>query len=251
MPKIPKLLLALIVIVIVFLMLRFIPVLAGYPPFPSSVMNMYMTVVAIIVLLTISFSEKGAEGLAGPIKSLLGDPDKKVMRSVAFVIFPLLVGFWTYSSIKPKFEAPVQLRVQHPAPPASVKLFKKMRSLQSLKNPYRVEDKEQLKKNIQEGGVVYYNNCFPCHGDKLDGLGHFAGGFNPLPVNFTDPGMILQLQEAFVFWRISTGGPGLPSESTPWLSAMPIWQDILTEEEVWKVILFIYDYTGFVPRSWE
>ena len=32
---------------------------------------------------------------------------------------------------------------------------------------------------------------------------------------------------------------------------MPIWKEILTEDEVWKAVLFIYDYTGNVPRSWE
>jgi hypothetical protein len=25
---------------------------------------------------------------------------------------------------------------------------------------------------------------------------------------------------------------------------MPVWQDFLTEDEIWKVILFLYDYTG-------
>jgi len=54
-----------------------------------------------------------------------------------------------------------------------------------------------------------------------------------------------------VFWRIAKGGPGLPREGAPWNSAMPAWEDILTEEEIWAVIIFLYDQTGAQPRSWE
>jgi hypothetical protein len=32
---------------------------------------------------------------------------------------------------------------------------------------------------------------------------------------------------------------------------MPVWQNFLNEEEIWKVILFLYDYTGHRPRAWE
>ncbi|NOX72115.1 MAG: c-type cytochrome, partial [Alphaproteobacteria bacterium] len=56
---------------------------------------------------------------------------------------------------------------------------------------------------------------------------------------------------AFLFWRITKGGPGLPVEGTPWVSAMPVWEDMLKEDDVWKLISFLYDYTGYEPRSWE
>src|SRR5207245_145621 len=58
-------------------------------------------------------------------------------------------------------------------------------------------------------------------------------------------------QEAFLFWRIAKGGPGLPKESTPWNSVMPAWEDRLTEEQIWQVILFLYDFTGYQLRRWE
>jgi mono/diheme cytochrome c family protein len=103
---------------------------------------------------------------------------------------------------------------------------------------------------VFEGGEIYIKNCQYCHGDRLDGKGPFADGLNPTPLNFQDVGTIAQLQESYVFWRITTGGPGLPKEAAPWISAMPVWEDFLTEDEVWKVILFMYDYTGKRPRSW-
>src|SRR5204863_86451 len=51
--------------------------------------------------------------------------------------------------------------------------------------------------------------------------------------------------------RVAKGGPGLPREGTPWNSAMPKWEDFLTEREIWSVILFLYDQTGWTPRTWE
>ena len=90
-----------------------------------------------------------------------------------------------------------------------------------------------------------------CHGDLLDGQGHFASGFNPQPADFVGPNTIAQLAEGYVFWRIAKGGPGLPKESTPWSSAMPAWEDRLTEEQIWQVIMYLYDTTGQQPRRWE
>ena len=66
-----------------------------------------------------------------------------------------------------------------------------------------------------------------------------------------DNGTIAQLTESFVFWRVAKGGPGLPREGTPWNSAMPRWEDFLTERQIWAVILFLYDQTGWKPRTWE
>ncbi|HXI10170.1 MAG TPA: cytochrome c, partial [Thermodesulfobacteriota bacterium] len=160
----------------------------------------------------------------------------------------------TYNQVKPSFEAPVELRATHPAPPSTMRAYGKTFNLATLENPFRKvakENPEEFKSLVKAGGEVYFKNCFYCHGDKLDSHGHYAQGFNPLPLPFQGKDTIAQLQESFVFWRISTGGPGLPKESTPWISAMPIWKDLLTEEEIWKSILFIYDYSGNVPRSWE
>jgi hypothetical protein len=32
---------------------------------------------------------------------------------------------------------------------------------------------------------------------------------------------------------------------------MPAWEDILTEEEIWAVIVFLYEQSGNTPRTWE
>ena len=218
-----------------------------WPVVPTSVMKMYVFFLSLGVFLIYTFSEEGYENTVGPITDLYTNPAKKMMRLGAIVAVGALGAFVTYQYVKPSFDPPPPLRSIHPAPPNTVKMWGKSFSLQTLQNPLR-EDKANLAKNIEAGGVVYYKNCFYCHGDRMLGKGHYYAGFDPIPLNFVDIGTIAQLTESFVFWRIGTGGPGLPSEGTPWKSAMPIWHEFLSEEEVWQVILFLYDYTGHSPR---
>ena len=245
--RIPKLLLAVIIIFLAYIAFKIPGWYSDHYLIPSSVMRIYLFFVTVGVLLSMTFSEESAKALSAPIVSLLGDPDKKTLRTTVFVIVPLFFGYLTYNSVKPSFEAPVELRTVHPAPPSSVKMFNKSFNLLTLESPVR-KDTANFAKNVRDGGELFFKNCFYCHGDKLNGLGHYAHGFNPIPANFQDVGTIAQLQESYVFWRAATGGPGLPKEATPWLSAMPIWQNFLKEDELWKIILFLYDYTGRVPR---
>src|SRR2546428_429525 len=171
-----------------------------------------------------------------------------------------------------KLAQPTELRTVHPAPPASTKVHGKTFVLQTASNPYRVDDSGKYSDKVQndykdgnpwdekapqflqyvrEGGQIFFQNCHFCHGDNLNGRGMFAFAFNPIPANFTDAGTIAQLQETFVFWRVSKGGIGLPREGFPWASVMPPWEQHLTIDEIWKVILFEYWHTGYYPRTWD
>jgi mono/diheme cytochrome c family protein len=223
-------------------------------PIPSSLLTMYMFFVVAGVFMVFTFTEESTRELVAPIKALVEDPSKRLVRNLVFVVVPLAAGFFTYDRLLPSFEAPVELRSIHPAPPSSVQIYGKRYDLLSLESPYRefeTEDPDHFVELVAEGAEVYIENCFYCHGDKLDGKGPYAAGLNPVPLNFQDIGTIAQLQESYLFWRIATGGPGLPEEGAPWISSMPVWQNFLSEEEIWKVILFLYDYTGYKPRSWE
>ena len=166
------------------------------------------------------------------------------------IVIPLLLGYYAYTQAAAKPQAPPELRAVHPAPPASIQFRGKEIAIAGFDNPLR-KDQATFKKNVAAGGEIYIKNCMFCHGDNLDGQGHFAAGFNPPPANFQDPGTIAMLQEAYLFWRIAKGGPGLPKESTPWNSVMPAWEDRLTEEQIWQVIMYLYEATGQQPRRWE
>ncbi len=251
--RLPRLLLAVLTVVGFYAALRVVFDWILAQPLPSSLMIMYMFFIIAGVLMTFTFTEDGAREMVAPIKALVEDPSKKLIRNVVFVLVPLAAGGFTYMTMLPSFEAPLELRSIHPAPPSTVEAYAKRYDLLKLENPYRKiekEDPEKFRELVADGGEVYTENCQFCHGDKLDGKGPYAEALNPVPLNFQDIGTIAQLQESFLFWRIATGGPGLPKEGAPWISSMPVWQNFLSEEEIWKVILFLYDYTGHQPRAW-
>jgi len=243
--KIPLIAKAVACVLGFFLFLRF-----GFPlftsPLPYSVLAMYMILVTISTLIYVSIFEDDYQQFFLPIVTFIrGDEAdnsfRKMSRIAVFVMIPLFMGFRTYKTVQPNFEPPFPPRVIHPAPPASAAGFV---------NPYG-DDEENRETYLQEGRDIYYRNCVFCHGDKLDGKGLFAEALNVKPANFADSTTISMLQESFVFWRVTTGGIGLPDEATPWDSAMPRWELILSEEERWKAVMFLYDYTGWKPRTWE
>lgn len=244
-----------------------------YPPIPWTLFITYMMLWTIGTFLYISQDPKTFADFREPIvKTILGD--YKIARYIVFAALPVLVGMGTYNFIYPKYPEPVELRTVHPAPPATTKVHGKTYTLEGLQNPYRVDEQDnyyeggthlpvegkfpfldadsvEYMKYVTEGGSVFFENCHYCHGDQLNGLGMFSHVFNPTPANFVDPGTIAMLRESFLFWRVSKGGPGLPNESTPWSSAMPPWEEHLTTEQIWKVILFEYWYTGWHPRTFD
>lgn len=235
----------------------------AFPPLlPRALMIQYMIITIVAVLLYFSFDETRWSEFKQPILAVLREPRLAVIRWGFLILIPGIIAFTTYGMVKPSMDAPVELRQVHPAPPGSLRVFGKTYNLSTLENPLRTQvlaayangpDKawEIYTEAVESGRKIYYQNCFFCHGDLLDGRGLYAPGFNPQPANFQDVGTIAQLQEAFLFWRISTGGPGLPKEGTPWNSAMPVWHEMLKEDEVWQVITFLYDYVGQVPRMWD
>ncbi len=218
-------------------------------PIPQSVVLQYMLTALVGVLIYVSENEERWRRFKEPVQAALVDRDKRWVRSSLLVAVPALVGFVTFDQVRPKVSAPIQLRSVHPAPPGQITFRGAAMELTGLENPLR--GRGDPAEHFATGRRVYYQNCLPCHGDLLDGEGHFAHGFSPTPLAFDDPGTIAQLTESFVFWRIAKGGPGLPREGTPWNSAMPAWEDFLTEDEIWAVIIFLYEQSGFEPRRWE
>ncbi|MCP5037345.1 MAG: hypothetical protein GY945_07065 [Rhodobacteraceae bacterium] len=103
-------------------------------------------------------------------------------------------------------------------------------------------------KILFEGRALYAMNCRACHGDSVAGDGPMADGFKLRPINFTDNGTIETIVVGYTFWRVENGGPGLPTEATPWDSAMPEWKLSLTEEQRWKIIQAEYDLAEKTPR---
>ncbi len=221
------------------------------PPMPASVLMIYMVLSTLGILVFVAANEERFRHFIAPLKAVFEGRAPKAVQVLVLAGIPLLLGWGTWLRTAPSWDAPYEPRVVHPEPPSSFILHGKRIDTAGLKNPLRVADAATLEEHTAEGRKIYYRNCFYCHGDALGGDGHFANVFSPIPANFRDVGTISMLQESFVFWRVATGGPGLPKSAAPWSSAMPVWQDLLTEEEIWKVILYIYAGSGSTPRTWE
>ncbi len=244
-----------LVMVVSYLLVKYgiayVPALFGMEsaPVPRSVVLQYMLTILVGVLIYVSADDARWQRFREPMRRTLVDDDKKWLRVALLVAVPLLVGWTTYQQTRPRVAAPIELRSIHPAPPGQITFRGKTLQLTGLENPLR--SRGSMEEHLREGKAIYYQNCLPCHGDRVDGRGHFAHGFSPTPASFADNGTIAQLTESYVFWRIAKGGPGLPREGTPWNSAMPAWEDFLTEDQIWAVTLFIYAQSGWQPRRWE
>lgn len=223
-----------------------------WAPIPHQFIIIYTTILLLALFVYVTSDESRLKSFLSPLIAVLAKPEKATLRTFVFIAFPLLLGVIAYYRALPNYDAPAETRTVHPDPPLQFKFHGSPITIQTAVNPYRKDEKnnpEKFNQELMEGAVIYYQNCFFCHGDNLDGVGPFHEAFNPEPANFTDVGTLSILQENYVFWRISTGGPGLPVNSKPWNSAMPVWQNMLTQEQIWKAVLWIYKGSGSTPRT--
>ena len=223
-------------------------------PIPFSVLSIYMGIVTLAILAFVTSSAERRQQVADPLVRLIVEPRFRLVLAALVVLIPAAAAANVYMQAKAPLEAPFFARTIHPASPGSITVHEKMFDLDAGENPFReleTSNPEEFRKHVAEGKRVYYENCVFCHGDNLKGNGMYIHGLQPIPTNFADSGTIPMLRETFLFWRIAKGGPGMPEEGGPWDSAMPAWEKFLQEEDLWNVILFLYDFTGSRPRARE
>lgn len=221
-------------------------------PVPQSVIMLYMSIATGATAAYVTSDSERLRAFSAPLVRLATDPARRRHLYVVVALIPALVAFAVYRQMNVKLEAPAFGRTIHPAPPDKITVHSTTHNLITLDNPFRplqASDPAAFAQHLVNGRRVYYQNCFYCHGDALRGDGMYVRGLNPIPTNFADAGAIALLQESFLFWRIAKGGPGLPEEGGPWDTAMPAWEKFLTEEEMWDVVLFLYDFSGQQPRA--
>jgi len=223
-------------------------------PVPQSVISLYMGIATLATVAYVTSDRERLQGFTGPLVRLCIEPRRQALLWAVVLFLPALAAFGVYRRMNVKLEAPAFARTIHPAPPDAITVHDKQFNLVTLENPYRkleTSDPAGFAVHLANGKRVFYQNCFYCHGDAMRGDGMFAHGLNPIPTNFAEGGAIALLQESFLFWRVNKGGPRLPEEGGPWDTAMPAWENFLTEDEMWDVILYLYDYTGQRPRARE
>jgi mono/diheme cytochrome c family protein len=234
----------------IYILLRF-----GFTaPIPASVVSLYMGIVSIAILAYVSSSEERRDEVSRPLVTFMTDARYSALLAATVVAIPALAAANVYVQMNVPLQPPLFSRTVHPASPSEITVHDKPVDLDAGENPFlhlATSDPAEFRKHVENGRRVYYRNCVFCHGDDLAGTGMFVHGLDPIPTNFADAGTIAMLRDTFLFWRIAKGGPGLPEEGGPWDSAMPAWEKFLTEEEIWDVILFLYDFTGQKPRARE
>lgn len=201
-----------LIVLVVVLFLQY----AVKPEIPQSVFAFYIIALVVGLILFVTSTTKNMREFWAPIKTLLTNERLFILRWLVMLSIPAVIAVFAGFSLLPSNQAPLVLRVIHPAPPGEINFGGKTINLRAAVNPYRE-----------------YETA------------------DPEPANFQDVGTIAQLQETYVFWRVAKGGPGLPNESMPWQTAMPAWEGILSENDIWDVTLFLYKATNHPPRTWE
>jgi len=223
-------------------------------PIPASVISIYMGIVSIAILAYLSSSQERREEVSRPLVRFMTDKRYTALLVATAIAIPALAAANVYVRMNAPLEPPFFPRTVHPASPATITVHDQTIEIEAGDNPFRhleTSNPEEFRRHVENGRQVYYRNCVFCHGDNLSGNGMFVHGLDPVPTNFADGATIPNLRETFLFWRIAKGGPGLPEEGAPWATAMPAWEKFLTEEEIWDVVLFLYDFTGERPRARE
>jgi mono/diheme cytochrome c family protein len=91
---------------------------------------------------------------------------------------------------------------------------------------------------ITVGQEIFTINCATCHGPTGAGDGAAAVGLDPKPADLGDNEMMVTLTDGYLFWRVTKGGV-----IEPFNSAMPSWEQGLTEEQRWQVISYVRTFT--------
>jgi hypothetical protein len=219
-------------------------------PIPASVISIYMGIVSLAILAYLSSSDDRREEVFRPLVRFMTERRYTALLVATAVALPALAAANVYVQMNVPLEPPFFPRTIHPASPSEITVNDNRIQIDTGENPFReleTSNPDEFRRHVENGRQVYYRNCVFCHGDNLGGNGMYAHALNPIPTNFADGQTLPNLSETFLFWRIAKGGPGMPEEGAPWDTAMPAWEKFLKEEEIWDVILFLYDFTGQRP----
>jgi mono/diheme cytochrome c family protein len=86
--------------------------------------------------------------------------------------------------------------------------------------------------NVARGKKLYEENCALCHGAGGLGNGEAGKNLDPPPANIAAFTKMPMASDGYLLWTISEGG-------VPVGSAMPPFKDKLTDDQIWKIVLYV------------
>lgn len=108
-------------------------------------------------------------------------------------------------------------------------------------------------KIVQAGEKIYQNQCSVCHGAQLEGQPNWrsrsADGFLPAPPHDAS-GHTWHHADDLLF-EITKYGPGTVIGDSNYRTSMPMYKDILTDDEIIAVLSFIMNTWPEDQRQWQ
>ncbi|MBF0432945.1 MAG: cytochrome c [Fibrobacteria bacterium] len=221
-------------------------------PLPMSVVNLFSGIIAVSLFAYLSFDNENFSKSLKELKTFITERQYALWLKIVIIVIPIGFGVNVYIKKSQGIKPPVFGRSIHPAPPTSTSFRGKTIDLVAGENPFRplkATNPDSFLVHVDNGERVYCEQCSYCHGGNMESKGLFAHALDPIPIKFADKTILPDLQESFLFWRIAKGGPDLPDEAAPWASSMPAFEPFLTENEIWDVLLYMYEFNGMTPRA--
>ena len=92
------------------------------------------------------------------------------------------------------------------------------------------------------GRLLYMENCIACHGEQANGKGQYAAALEPAPADFTDPN-VMRIETPIDFFSIIGVGKRT--------SAMPAWGDVLSLQDRWDLVSYLWGISPGPSRRAE
>jgi len=148
---------------------------------------------------------------------------------VAVIIVALGLWPWRATSKPPKWEDTLAVHSRHTA---------LARDAKNLHPPISASEE-----TLPAGLKIYRTNCAGCHGDFGQPVTWGANGFYPRVPQFADAPPARRSEEMFLVVRNGIR-----------YSGMGAWKDLISEEDTWKVGLFLSNLKSLLPAvrsEWE
>ena len=214
-----------------------------------------MGIVSLAIVAYVTSTQENRDEVSSTLIRFMTEKRYTPLLAAAVVGIPALAAANVYVKMNVPLQPPLFSRTVHPASPSEITVHDKKIDLDAAENPFlkpgAVQYRAEFRKHVENGRKVYYRNCVFCHGDDLSGNGMFVHGLDPIPDQLHRRIDCRTCATRSCSGASPRAGRDFPRKAGRGTSAMPAWEKILKEEEMWEVILFLYDFTGQKPRARE